>query len=115
MNRMKRVALLVLIVILAATLWRLNQKQAEIAEVDRLDRIFGEIADQAQVVVYLEEDLAIVKERERCIEVCLQEAVERRTWDVEIREGRRCFYCKGPHIWEWCEWNPRAPKLEDLW
>lgn len=111
---MKRATFAVLTVIFAAALCRLDQKQAEIREIDRLDKIFGEIADGAVKVIYLKEDPALVRDRDLFIKLCLQEAVDRRTWDAEILAGIRCSHCKGPHIWEWCSENPRAPKLEDL-
>lgn len=45
----------------------------------------------------------------------LQEAVERRHWDREMREGRRCWYCKEQtHVWDSCWKNPRARKPEPL-
>ena len=111
---MKRIALVALTVILAAAIWRIDRKQAEIKEIDRLDKLFGDISDSSLRVVYLEEDPELVEHRNRFSRQCLKEAVERRAWDAEIRDGLRCSHCKGPHIWEWCEVNPRAPKLEDL-
>lgn len=102
---MKYATLAALAAILAVCLYRLNDKVEAVREEDRLDRIFGDIAKSAAKVVYLEEDPEVVEHRERFTRQCLKEAVERRTWDAEIRDGLRCWYCKGPHPWSWCENN----------
>jgi len=105
---MKYAILAALAAILVVCLHRVDSKVAEVAEENRLDQIFGDIAESAAKAVYLEEDPELVGHRERFARQCLQEAIERRTWDAEIRDGLRCFYCKGPHPWSWCAHNHLA-------
>ncbi len=43
----------------------------------------------------------------------LQEAIERRHWDREAVEGKRCWYCKSTeHVWGLCGKNPKANERE---
>lgn len=84
-----------------------SKRVAEVALEDRLDILFGEIAEEAAKTIYADGALLLRAEREHLKRAYLQEHLQQRAagWPQEIKGGTRCWYCKGPHFWEWCVEN----------
>lgn len=105
--KVKRVACLVLAA--ACIVFAVDRLRARLDVVDRdnrMDVAIAETFESARQVLEFDGGAPFAAARERLVEETLRTASWSYWMEQEIREGRACWHCKGPHPWRWCAEHP---------